>query len=127
MKLWQRLVLVVLALMIFGGLLMLLPPVQERVFWRVDELRLRIFYALNPPEQSVFKPDAQVAAIVKATLTQMVAGTPLASATLTATSTPLPPDAPTLAPTATLAPLPPAATIDSVPYIDQHYGYNNCA
>jgi hypothetical protein len=126
MKLWQKLILVVLAILILGGLLMLFPPVQERVMWRVDQLRLRIFYALNPPEQTVFKPDEQVAAIVQATLTQLVKETPLLVAP-TVTITPLPPDAPTLAPTPTLAPPPPAATIDTMPYVDQHYGYNNCA
>ncbi|RPJ44981.1 MAG: hypothetical protein EHM21_09745 [Chloroflexi bacterium] len=127
MKPWQTVVLVALALLIFGSLLMLLPPVQERVFWRVDQLRLRVFYALNPPEEEVFKPDVQVAAIVKATLTQMVAQTPVATASPTVVPSPTAPDAPTQAPTPTLAPLPPAATVAEVPYIDQHYGYNNCA
>jgi hypothetical protein len=126
MKPWQKIILVVFILLILGGLLMLLPPVQERVLARAEQLRLRIFYELNPPEQAVFKPDVQVAAIVKETLTQMVAQTQVVLSP-TATSTPVAPDAPTQAPTPTLAPLPPAATIDNVPYVDQHYGYNNCA
>jgi tetratricopeptide (TPR) repeat protein len=126
MKPWQKIFLVVFILLIIGGLLMLLPPVQERVLARAEQLRLRIFYELNPPEQAVFKPEVQVAAIVKETLTQMSALTPVVLSP-TGTSTPIAPDAPTQAPTPTLAPLPPAATIENLPYIDQHYGYNNCA
>jgi hypothetical protein len=45
----------------------------------------------------------------------------------TATDTPLPPDVPT--PTVTASPTPPplSALIENVPYVDQHYGFNNCA
>lgn len=129
MKLWQKLILGVLAVLVLGGLLMLIPPIQERVMWRVDQLRLRVFYILNPPEEKVFQPgeDAEVAAIVKATLTQIVLqATPTPAPEATATAT-LQPDAPTAAPTATLAPPPEAALVENVPYVDQHYGFNNCA
>jgi hypothetical protein len=128
MKLWQKLILAAVAVMFLGGLLMLLPPVQERVMWRVDQLRLRVFYMVHPPEQAVFQPDERVAAAVHATLTQIVLSTsPTAGATLTKTATPLPPDMPTPEPTATLTPPPPSALIENVPYVDQHYGFNNCA
>jgi hypothetical protein len=126
MKLWQKIILVFVVALIIGGLLMFIPPVQERVSARAEQLYLRIFYTLNPPEQVVFVPQAKVDAIVKATLTQIVVKTSEYQ-TATATSTPLSPDAPTPAPTSTLAPLPPSASIENVPYIDQHYGYNNCA
>jgi hypothetical protein len=33
-----------------------IPAVNERVAWRIDELKTRIFYALNPPEEAVFIP-----------------------------------------------------------------------
>ncbi len=35
-----------------------LPPVHDRLAWRVDNLRTQIKYALNPPEQVVFVPAA---------------------------------------------------------------------
>jgi tetratricopeptide (TPR) repeat protein len=126
MKPWQKIILVMLALLVVGGMLMFFPPVQTRVLGRVEQARLWIFYALNPPEETVFKPGEQVAAIVKATLTQFVLETPVVP-TPTVTATALQPDAPTLTPTPTLAPLPASASIDTVPYVDQHYGYNNCA
>ncbi len=127
MKLWQKLILAALAIFVLGGLLMLIPPIQERVLYRFDQLRLRVFYTLNPPEEAVFQPqpDVQVAAIVRATLTQIVMqATPTPETTATAT---LQADAPTAAPTATLPPLPESALQDSMPYVDQHYGFNNCA
>ncbi len=131
MKSWQKLILAALAGLAFlcvAGLA--LPPIRDRVFNRVDQLRIRIFYALNPPEQAVFTPVAnptQIAA-AQATLTR-VAGlvTPTPAPTATATATPLPPDVPTPAPTATKTPPPASAMVENVPYVDQHYGYNNCA
>ena len=97
-----------------------------------DQLRLRVFYALNPPEEAVFQPpDEQVAAVVRATLTQAAAQAALATATLTptatVTATALPPDAPTATATFTPAPPPESALVENVPYVDQHYGFNNCA
>lgn len=128
MKLWQKFILAVVIVFVLGGLLMLFPPIQERVMWRVDQLRLRAFYMLNPPEEQVFEPGqpAQVEAVVKATLTQIVLETPTPTLAVTATPTPLP-DAPTAAPTETPIPLPRSALVENMPYVDQHYGFNNCA
>ncbi len=128
MKLWQKLILAAMAVLLLGGLLMFIPPIQERVMYRFDQLRLRVFYMLNPPEQEVFQPQPQqVATIVQATLTWIglsASATPTLEPTATQT---LAPDAPTAVPTATLAPLPASAVVDNVPYVDQHYGFNNCA
>ena len=33
-----------------------LPPVHDRLAWRVDEVILNIKYRLNPPAQAVFVP-----------------------------------------------------------------------
>jgi tetratricopeptide (TPR) repeat protein len=128
MKFWQKIFLAFVAVVLLGGALLLLPPVQERVFTRLDQLRLRVFYTLNPPEEAVFTPDAEVAAVVQATLTAVAAqATPTLAPTATNTPTPLPPDEPTPTLTPTLPPPPPAAKVDNVPYVDQHYGFNNCA
>src|SRR3990170_5794817 len=67
-----------------------LPPVNQRLAWRVDDLRMQIKYALNPPEEAIFVPGGQVVQVVAATLQAL---TPTASATPTATNpaaTPLP-------------------------------------
>ena len=48
-----------------------IPFVHERLAWRVDNLRVRIQYALNPPEEVVFVPEEAVDAIVNATLTAL--------------------------------------------------------
>ena len=57
-----------------------LPFVQERVAWRVSELRARIKYALFPPEEAVFTPNPTVAAMVQRTLAALTP-TPTASPT----------------------------------------------
>lgn len=116
MKTWQKIVLAFLAILVVGGLLMLLPPVQERVLWRLDQLRIRVFYLINPPEEEVFTPDDEVAAVVQATLTQLASQSTLTpTATATATQTPLPPEVPTPTITPSPTPLPPSALIADVP------------
>jgi hypothetical protein len=129
MKLWHKIILAGLLAMVFGCILVFaLPPIRDRVFFRTEQLRIRIQYALFPPENVVFTPNAEVAAAVRSTMTQIAqAVTPSPTVTVTTTPTPLPPDVPTPTPTPQPTPLPPTALIENVPYIDQHYGYNNCA
>ena len=105
-----------------------LPFVHDRLAWRVDNLRMRIQYALNPPEQVVFVPEEQVQAIVNATLTALAPTvTPTQTLTPTATApgptdTPMPTATPTLEPT----PLPLAVRLEGVQYEDQHGRLNYC-
>ena len=115
--------------LLFGCILALaLPPIRERVVYRAEQLRIRLQYAIFPPENAVFTPNAEVAAAVQSTMTRIaLAVTPSPTMTITSTPTPLPPDVPTATATLEPTPLPLAITIASVPYIDQHYGYNNCA
>jgi hypothetical protein len=129
MKTWQKLILAGTLALILGCILVLaIPPIRDRVMFRAEQLRIRLQYALFPPEQAVFTPNAQVAAAVQATMTQMAqVVTPSPTVTATLTPTPLPPDVPTPTPTPQPTPLPAAFRIENVPYIDQHYGYNNCA
>ncbi|MCU0487312.1 MAG: hypothetical protein MUC85_14505 [Anaerolineales bacterium] len=80
-----------------------IPFVHDRLAWRVDNLRMRIQYSINPPEQVVFVPEEQVQAIVNATLTALaptVTSTQTPPPTATApgpTDTPMPTATPTLA------------------------------
>ncbi len=45
-----------------------LPPIHDRLSWRVDGWVTQIKYALNPPSQVEFVPQEQVSVIVQATL-----------------------------------------------------------
>ena len=114
-----------------------LPPVHERLAWRVDNLRADIKYALNPPEQVVFVPQGQSAsvnpdsvstmqAIVQATL-QAVQATPTPSPTPVNTSTPQGP-MPTAqsSPTPTLSPTPLPDKVDLKGVIHEYQKWNNC-
>ena len=97
-----------------------LPPVHSRLAWRIDDLRTRIKYYFNPPEQAIFLPtqQSQVDAIVTATLHALETPTP--------TATPLPPDIPTPTPTVTPTPLPKYVILPGVKYEDQHNRWNYC-
>jgi hypothetical protein len=126
--------LILLPILLGLGLLVYnIPFVHSRLAWRVDNLHVRLQYALNPPEQVVFQPQEQAAleeqvdAIVNATLTALsptATLVPLTPAPTQAgpTTTPLPSPAPTLSPT----PLPDAFRLEGVKYEDQHNRYNFC-
>src|SRR5512141_2200294 len=65
-----------------------LPPIHERLAWRVANLQAEIKYKLNPPEQEVFLPNeaaAQIEAIVQATLSAFYAAKTAAAQAVTAT------------------------------------------
>ena len=101
-----------------GAAVTSLPPVQERLGWRISEARARIWYALFPPEQAAFVPDPTLAAMVQRTLTSM-APTPTdpgPSATPSEAATPTP------AP----IPLPQRVVLEGVKYEDQHNRWNYC-
>lgn len=81
-----------------------LPPVYERLSWRLEELRADIKYALAPPEKVVFTPGATSAGQPADTPAPTL---PPASPTPTINlSTPEPTVTPTLPPSPTLSPTP---------------------
>ena len=95
-----------------------IPFVYDRLSWRIDELKTRLSYALNPPEEAIFVPGEV---------------TPQATAVIT----PIPPtpeptvDLPDPTPTgenpAQIAtPLPDFVQLDGVVYVDQHERWNYC-
>jgi len=96
-----------------------LPFVQDRVGWRVSELRARIKYALSPPEQAVFTPDPTLQAMVKTTLAAL---TP--TATLTPTAGPTLP--PTVTPTPTIEPTPIPSSVQLNGVRHEYQKWNNC-
>ena len=99
-----------------------LPPVNERLAWRVKSLQADIKYALEPPEQAVFIP--QQGSDVAPTATPTIAiSTPLPTSPL---GTLEPSPTPTLAPTATSSPtlLPPGAMLTGIRH--EYQRWNNC-
>jgi tetratricopeptide (TPR) repeat protein len=101
-----------------------LPPVHTRLAWRVDELRTRIKYAINPPEEAVFVPQGGTTQSSLATpAVRVITPTPTITPTPpgpTATSTPSP--TPTISPT----PVPEKVILSGVKYEDQHNRWNYC-
>jgi tetratricopeptide (TPR) repeat protein len=103
-----------------------IPAVESRLAPRIDQLRTRVVYALNPPEEAAFVPqevDQQVN-LPTQTVT-LPAPTPTATSTPTMegpTSTPAPSATPTFTPT----PLPDSITLEGVKYEDQHNRWNYC-
>jgi tetratricopeptide (TPR) repeat protein len=107
-----------------------IPPVHDRLAWRVDELSLRVAYLLNPPAKAVFIPTQQGVSLptVSPQITVTAVATVLSQPTLPATQ-PGPTSTPiaTLPPTVTPTPLPGQVTLSGVRYQDQHGRYNYCA
>jgi len=119
------LILVVLGAFALGGYFVYhLPPVNQRLAPRLDNLRTRIKYALNPPGEAVFIPVEQVEPLVAATMQALM---PTATSSPTPT---LPPPESTPLPSATSTPLPtllpPAVRLEGVKYEDQHNRWNYC-
>jgi peptidase C39-like protein len=101
------------------------PPVHDRLAWRIEDARTQIKYYFNPPDEAIFLPTQQSAinAIVSATMqahstSEALTRTPLATATAAGTRS---------APTATPTPLPQSADLPGVKYVDQRERWNYCA
>jgi hypothetical protein len=104
-----------------------LPPVHERLSWRVTSLWTRVVHYFNPPGEAVFSPGQQdqMAAIVNQTMTAMaLLGTPSLEPNLTPTVlvTPTPSITPTFTPTPT--PLPEAVSLAGLRH--EYQKMNNC-
>ena len=99
-----------------------LPFVQDRVAWRVSELRAQIKYALSPPEEAVFTPNSTLSAMVDATLAAIMTPTP------DALPTDVPADptepGPTLTPSPVPSPLPDHVFLPGIRH--EYQKWNNC-
>jgi uncharacterized protein YvpB len=99
-----------------------LPPVHDRLAWRLESLRTQIRYMIKPPDEAVFMPTQQSAlqTVVAETMYAAIQ-TPSAPAE---TSTPEP--GPTSIPTITTTPLPATVMLNNVKYEHQHGRLNYC-
>jgi len=110
----------VFGLCLLSALVYNLPPVHDRLGWRVDTLRVQVKRYFNPPEQVVFVPQEQVDAIVQATLTALA---PAPSATLQPALTETPSPSPAASPT--WAPVPGSVALNGIRH--EYQQFNNCA
>jgi hypothetical protein len=116
-------VILVVVVCLLSVLVYNLPPVNERLAWRVEELRAYIKYAINPPEQVIFQPSEQGTLPTRETRLAAQASTPPPTSSPTSsgpTVTPSPTPSPTLTPT----PLPPGELLSGFTHMYQTW--NNC-
>lgn len=116
---------------ILSGLILLLvgiyylPPIHERLAWRVASFRSNIIYFFNPPEEAVFNPQQQSEMEIMLTAT-VTAWQP--TSTLSPSKTPTqfltPTYTATLVPTITPTPLPSSAQLSGV--VHEYQKFNNC-
>ncbi len=105
-----------------------LPPVHERVSWRVENLYYKMVGIVRPPSDAVFVPQQSLSDIVQATLR---AYTP---SPLPATRTPTlalaaangPTETPQPTPTATLVPTAIPAKVELKGIVHEYQKWNNC-
>lgn len=98
-----------------------IPPVHDRLAWRIDSLRTRVIYFFNPPDEAVFQPTEQ--AMLETIVAQtMQAYQPTSTPPKTATPRP----GPSMTPTITLTPLPDLVQLEGVKYEHQHGRNNYC-
>ena len=134
-KLFYFLLLVPL-LCLAGAAVYFLPPVHERLSWRVDSFRTQLRYALNPPDQALFVPQQtqdleRLVRIVEATL-QALEPTPSPTfvpiqVELTPTeSLPAPTATPSVTATSTPVPTPLPASVSLSGIRHEWQSFNNC-
>lgn len=100
-----------------------IPPIHERLEWRLAELQSRIRHALSPPEEAVFAPNPTLAAMVESTFSALTSTPNIA---VTATMTPIPSATPilTATPTPTATPIPDRILLDGIRH--EYQQWNNC-
>jgi len=123
-KLW----LIPLAILLIVGVYFL-PPVHSRLAWRVDNLRTRVIYFFNPPDEVVFQPSGQtdltIETVIATTRAEyLLTLTPPATTASSGTATPT--QGPTPTPTIVTTPLPDSVILPGVIYVDQHNRFNYC-
>ena len=95
-----RILIGILVLSLLAVFVYNLPPIHERLAWRVDNLRVTIQRYFNPPEEVVFSPQQQIDVIVQATLSALthLPTTGTTPPSLTETPLPIPSTLPTAIP-----------------------------
>lgn len=113
-----RYLLLIPLLIALAALIYQIPFVKSRLSWRIDELKTRLTYALNPPDQVVFVPGGETSP--QTPIVVAVPDTP--EPTIESISA----DPTTGSPDQTSTPLPERTVLDGVVYVDQHERWNYC-
>ncbi len=106
-----------------------LPPVHNRLSWRVANIRTQVRHYFNPPGEHVFTPgqQAEMEQVVAHTVTAQVA---VPTATITLTPPPTPTDyispTPTHTATPTVTPTPIPESIRLTGVVHEYQSENNC-
>ena len=115
---------ILVCLLIILVILYFIPPIHDRLSWRLDNLRAKVIYALKPPENVVFVPeDISATALSSAgLLDETRSPTPLP----TKTQAPLQNTTPSPTPTASPVPtaIPAQVTLNGV--VHEYQKWNNC-
>ena len=99
------------------------PPINERLAWRVDNLRTQIKYYFNPPDEAVFEPSAPQPTSPPSEATAEILETLAPTATPEGVeATPAPTLTPTIVPTA----IPDRMLLAGFNYVDQKNRWNYC-
>ena len=119
-------ILVLIGLCLAAAIFYQIPPIKDRLGWRVEALQARLRYAINPPEQAVFVPAGQP---LPNLADQLPTATPAAAQTAASSlATPLPGPTETPTPTATPiqtpTPLPAQVLLSGITHTYQ--SWNNC-
>ncbi|MFC2064573.1 C39 family peptidase [Chloroflexota bacterium] len=97
-----------------------IPPVHSRLSWRIESLVMRIKFAINPPDESVFLPNT----ITPTVSLEIMKETPTLTPTNPVELSPSPD--PAITATITPTPLPDFVSLPNVVYVDQHNRWNYC-
>jgi len=124
---WTFLLLAIPVCLFLAALIYQIPPIKNRVSPRIRDLRTRLQYAINPPDEAIFVPGEP--AVSPPSGIELTSTPTLPNPTQTVTflpeeETPTPEPSPTS--TITPVPLPESAVLDKVVYVDQHNRWNYC-
>ncbi|MBV6468088.1 MAG: hypothetical protein PGMFKBFP_03463 [Anaerolineales bacterium] len=110
---------VILGLLILLLITINLPPVYNRLLWRIDELRVQSMYIFNPPDEAIFQPGQLVKTPTEASELPQTPGI------IPSTPTPYP-RLPNPTPTLTGSTLPESISLTDFTYVDQSERWNYC-
>ena len=114
-----KLLLGLAALALLAVALYFVPPIHEKLAWRLDNLRASLIYFFNPPQDVTFQPGGQ-------SLSTPTPDVPVPTPTFTPTPTSVPTELASLTPTITSTPIPDSAILSNVAFVDQMGRYNYC-
>ena len=102
---------------LLGALIYRIPFVNDRLSWRIEDLKTRVIYLFNPPSEAIFIP---VGGTTEATPDfALVPDTPEPELEITPTPTESGPEI-------TSTPLPGQVILDDIVYVHQHERWNYC-